>query len=78
MNIEILGSGCAKCLELERRVKEVVEKNNLSATVEHVYDIKKIIERNVYSTPALAVDGKIILTGKLASVEEITDLLVKR
>lgn len=78
MHIEVLGSGCAKCLELERRVKEVVEKNHVLATVEHVYDIKKIIERNVFSTPALAIDGKIVLSGKLASIEEITSLLVKR
>lgn len=77
MKIEILGSGCPKCGELEKRVTEAVAKANLSAEITHVYDINAIIERGVMSTPALCVDGSVILTGSLPTVEELVKLLKK-
>jgi len=75
MKIEILGSGCPKCKELEKRVKETVAKEGLKAEVTHVYDIEKIIEYGVISTPALVVDGKVVLSGQLPSTSEISKIL---
>jgi hypothetical protein len=45
MKIEVCGSGCSKCAELEKRTKEAVALTGANATVEHVYDMGKIIER---------------------------------
>jgi len=75
MKIEVLGTGCPKCIELDKRVKEAVKLTGLKAEITHVYDINKIIERNVFVTPALVVDGKVVLSGKLPSVQELTILL---
>jgi len=75
MKIEVLGTGCPKCIELEKRVKEAVKLTGVKAEITHVYDVSKIIERNVFATPALAVDGKVVLSGKLPSVQELTILL---
>ena len=75
MKIEILGSGCPKCKELEKRVKEAVAKEGLKAEVTHVYDIEKIIEYGVLSTPSLVVDGKVVLSGQLPSTNEISKIL---
>ncbi|NYZ76363.1 TM0996/MTH895 family glutaredoxin-like protein [Candidatus Micrarchaeota archaeon] len=75
MKIEVLGTGCPKCVEFEKRVKEAVKLTGVKAEIIHVYDINKIIERNVFATPALAVDGKVVLSGKLPSVQELTILL---
>jgi small redox-active disulfide protein 2 len=75
MKIEILGSGCAKCKALEERVREAVKKAGISATISHVTDIEKIIEMNVSSTPALAVDGKVVLSGYLPSISELVEML---
>jgi len=75
MKIEILGSGCPKCKLLEARANEAVKKAGLKATVEHIYDIDKIIAMGVVSTPAMAVDGKVVLSGKLPSVDELIELL---
>ena len=77
MKIEIFGTGCPKCIELEKRVKTAVQKTGIAAEVEHVYDLNKIIERNIFSTPALAIDGKVLVSGKIPSVEEIEKLLKK-
>jgi small redox-active disulfide protein 2 len=75
MKIEVCGSGCSKCAELEKRAKEAVSQAAVNATVEHVYDMAKIIERGIFITPALLIDGKTVASGKIPSVEEIASLL---
>jgi len=75
MKIEVCGSGCNKCAELEKRAKEAVAIAGIDATVEHVYDINKIIERGIFMTPALVIDGKTVASGKIPSVEEIVNFL---
>lgn len=75
MKIEVCGSGCSKCAELEKRAKEAVAISGIDATVEHVYEMNKIIERGIYMTPALLIDGKTVASGKIPSVEEIANLL---
>lgn len=77
MKVEICGSGCSKCAELEKRAKEAVVIAGLEATVEHVYDMNKIIERDIFMTPALVIDGKTVASGKIPSVEEIVNFLRK-
>jgi len=66
MKIEILGTGCPKCEALAK---------NVEATVEKVTDIVEIANRGVMMTPALSVDGDIVLVGKVATVEELKGLL---
>ena len=75
MKIEVLGSGCLKCAELEKRAKEAVSVAGVDATIEHVYDMNKIIERGVFMTPALLINGKTVASGKIPSVAEIVTFL---
>jgi len=75
MKIEVLGTGCPKCVELEKRVKEAVKLTGVKAEMIHVYDVSKIIERNVFVTPALVIDGKVVLAGKIPTVQELTVML---
>ena len=74
MKIEILGSGCPKCQKLEAIVKDVVAKHGIKAEVTHVYDIDKIVEYGVMMTPALVVNGKVKLAGRLPSESELLNL----
>ena len=75
MKIEVCGSGCNKCAELEKRTKEAVAISGIDVTVEHVYDMSKIIERGIFMTPALLINGKTVASGKIPSVEEIVTIL---
>jgi small redox-active disulfide protein 2 len=75
MKIEILGSGCPKCQKLEAMVKDAVAKHGIKAEVTHVYDIDKIVEYGVMMTPALVVNGKVKLAGRLPSENELLSLL---
>jgi small redox-active disulfide protein 2 len=71
MKIEILGPGCPKCKALFQNTEKAMKDLNLQAELSKVEDIEKIVEAGVMMTPALVVDGKIISTGKILSVDEI-------
>lgn len=75
MNIEILGTGCAKCIALENNTKEAIKTIGGFHNITKVDDVMKIMEYNVISTPGFVVDGKVLSSGKLLSVNEIIDLL---
>ncbi len=77
MEIKILGSGCSKCKTLEKITREVIANNGIKATVEKVEDIMEIMNYNVMSTPALVVNGIVLVKGRVPSAEEIKDLLCK-
>lgn len=77
MKIEVLGTGCSKCLQLEAVVKEAVAKSGKFAQIEKVEDITKIMEYQVISTPGLVIDGKVVCTGKVPSVDEVLELMSK-
>ncbi len=70
-DIKVLGTGCAKCNSLEANAIEALKKLGIDEPIEHVKDIVEIAKLGVMSTPALMVDGKILFTGKVATVEEI-------
>ncbi len=73
--IQVLGTGCAKCEELTRNAQLAVDQAATDATVEKITDIAAITAFGVMMTPALAIDGEVKLVGKVASPEEIKRLL---
>jgi small redox-active disulfide protein 2 len=75
MKIEVLGTGCAKCISLEKVVKEAVAKSGKFAQIQKVDDIVTIMEYGVMSTPGLVIDGKVVSSGKLLSVDEVLALM---
>ena len=75
MKIEILGPGCPRCKETERRVRNVLAKHGIDAEVVHVTDLKEIAKRKVMFTPAVVVDGEVKISGKIPTEDEILELL---
>ena len=73
--IKILGPGCPKCKKLADNAKTAAQQLKLDFEIEKVTDINDIIGFGVISTPALVVDGQIIVTGKVPSVDEIKQFL---
>lgn len=76
MEVKILGPGCPKCKTLETMTREVVEKNGLDATVSKVDDIVEIMNYGVMITPALVIDGRVVLKGRIPSADELKKLLL--
>jgi len=75
MMIEVLGTGCAKCNKLEAMVRSVADKLGVSYEIMHVCDINAIVQYGVMTPPALAIDGRIVVTGRLPSEAELTSWL---
>ena len=75
MNIKILGTGCTSCKNLERNTRAAVEEMDVEATVEKVENIMDIMKYNVLRTPALVVDEKVVVMGRVPNVTEIKKLL---
>ncbi len=76
MIIKVLGPGCTNCKNLERVTREAVDGLGLDATIEKVEDYAAIIGYGVMSTPALVVDEKVVVSGRVPKVAEIRELLV--
>lgn len=71
MEIRILGPGCPRCGEVEKRTINALAELNVSADVQKVTDIKKIAEYKIWATPALVINGKVKCSGRIPSLEEI-------
>lgn len=72
--IKILGSGCAKCIELEENTKKAVLEMGLDFQIGHVTDFSEIASYGVMTTPALVLNGKVLSYGKVLSVDEIKEI----
>ena len=76
MRIQILGTGCPTCNKFEELINQAVKELSIEDKVEKVTDIIKITDFGVMSMPALAIDGKVVLSGQLPSYEKIKELFV--
>ncbi|MFP4484448.1 MAG: MTH895/ArsE family thioredoxin-like protein [Spirochaetaceae bacterium] len=73
MTIQILGTGCPNCRQLEKNAREAVSRLGMEADFEKVTDMNRITEMGVLRTPGLAFDGELQQTGKVLSPEEIEE-----
>lgn len=74
-SIKILGTGCAKCKQMENIVRQVVSETGIAANVQKVEDIQEIMEYNVLSTPVLVIDEKVTIKGRVPTASEVKALL---
>lgn len=75
MIIKVLGPGCKNCKNLERVTREAVGELGVDATVEKVEDYPTIVGYGVMSTPALVIDEKLVLSGRVPRTAEVRELL---
>lgn len=71
MKIEVLGTGCAKCKQLEKDVYNALAELDVAADVSKVKNINQIMTYKVMSTPALVIDGEVKIAGRLPRKEEL-------
>ena len=75
--VKVLGSGCAKCNELEAAAREALAELGMDTAIDHVTDFAQIAAYGVMSTPALVVDGKVVSYGKVLKKKEAAELIKK-
>lgn len=75
MNIKIIGSGCPDCSRLYDNTMQALQELNMEAEVEKIGDLIEIVKLGVLSAPSLMIDGKLVVSGKVASRKELVKLL---
>lgn len=75
MKLKIYGSGCKKCQQLAANAEIATRALGIGCEIEKVTDVNAIVDAGVLRTPALGVNGDILVEGKVASSEELEKLL---
>ncbi|GAA0740383.1 thioredoxin family protein [Clostridium oceanicum] len=75
MDIKVLGSGCCSCNSMDKEVREAVKELGLDAKVEYITDMGKVLSYGVMKTPALVIDGKVVVSGRKLSCDEVKKYL---
>jgi small redox-active disulfide protein 2 len=75
LKIQVLGPGCANCERLEKLAQQAVAELGVEAEVEKVTDMRQIMARGVMATPGLAVNDKLVSTGRVPSASEVRTLI---
>lgn len=73
--IQVLGTGCRKCVSLKAYVEAALKELGLEADIKKIEDINEIVKFGVMSTQALAIDGEVKIVGKVATPQEIMAVL---
>jgi small redox-active disulfide protein 2 len=77
MEIKVLGTGCPKCKSLEKTVINSLAELGINADVSKVEDIMKIMKYGVMRTPALVINGKVVLSGHVPDINEIKKIITQ-
>ena len=75
MNIKVLGTGCAKCNSLEKTVKEAVQEMGLNIEIEHVTDMKQIMQYSILMMPGLVIGEKVVSSGSIPQKDEVKKMI---
>ncbi|MHB0972228.1 MAG: thioredoxin family protein [Thermoanaerobaculia bacterium] len=73
--IEVLGPGCTRCKETFRVVQHVVEQSGLSVEVVKDESIERMMALGLMATPGVAIDGKVVISGRIPKAEEVRKVL---
>jgi small redox-active disulfide protein 2 len=71
MKIVVLGPGCPRCHEVEKRTKTALAELGIAADVDKISDIQRIMDFDILSTPGLVIDGQVVCSGRIPRLEEI-------
>jgi small redox-active disulfide protein 2 len=75
LSIKVLGSGCANCHKVEALAQQAVAQLGIEAKVELVTDMKEIMRYGVMGTPGIVIDEKVVSTGRVPALSQITTMI---
>jgi small redox-active disulfide protein 2 len=78
IEIKVLGSGCARCNELEKMCFNVAAENNIDADIKKVSDLKEIMSFGIMQTPGLIINGKVKISGKLPTASTLLNWMQEK
>jgi len=75
MQIRVMGPGCDRCRTLAEHTEEAVRVSGVDADIEQVHDPVEIASMGLLTTPALVIDGELVLAGHVATVRHLQEIL---
>ena len=75
LTIKVLGPGCSNCKALEQVTRKAVAALGIEAEIIKVEDYAQIMQYPILSTPALFVNEKVVVSGRVPSVDQVTSWL---
>ena len=75
MEVKILGTGCANCQKLYAAVEQALVQTGLQADLAKIEDVQAIMSYGVLTTPALVINGTVVVAGKVPNVAQISSWL---
>jgi len=78
MHIKVLGTGCPKCNALYKVVVDVIQQNDIDATIEKIEDVVEIVQYGMLQTPALVINESVVAKGSVPTADQIKKLLLKK
>lgn len=78
ISVKVLGTGCKKCQNLENKVRDLVVKNNIDATVEKVTDINEMINYGIMMTPGLVINEQVKSFGIIPKDDQLLNWLKEK
>ena len=72
MQIKVIGMPCTKTARTLQNARAAAVKFAHKPTVQWINDIHEIVEMGRFPIPAIVVNGKFKLTGRIPSIYEIT------
>ena len=74
--VQVLGPGCRRCDALHELTHRVLRQMGMTdVVVEHVTDLGRIVAWGPVLTPALVINGEIVLSGRVPEEAELLELL---
>jgi small redox-active disulfide protein 2 len=77
MKIKILGQGCKNCRNLEKATINALAELDLAAEVIKEDDMGKIMSYGIFRTPALVINERIVLSGRVPSTNELKEIITR-
>lgn len=77
LEIKVLGTGCARCKELERMCIDTAAENNITADIQKVTELKDIMSYGIMQTPGLVINGVVKLSGKLPTKSTLLQWMIE-
>ena len=78
ISVKVLGTGCKKCQNLENKVRDLVVKNNIEATVEKVTDINEMMNYGIMMTPGLVINEQVKSFGIIPKDDQLLNWLKEK
>lgn len=78
MNIKVLGPGCPNCEKVEALVQETIREMGVSASIEKIKDMQKIMSYGILMTPGLVIDEEVVCAGRIPDKKEIRGFIEER